>query len=334
MNIYGDISQRTAVWAAVEMLAHAEPILVLAKYGQPKPMPRNKANKVKFRRPIPYTVVTTTLEEGVTPTAQQMRYEDVEATMAQYGAVIDTTDVVADLAEDPVLKDMAMLAGEQAAETIELVTWGVIKGGTTVYYGASADTARTDVNDPVSLDRQRAITRYLKAQRGKKVSKMVGMKVTYGSESIAPAFIAFGHTDLEADIRDLPGFVPIEKYASMDPLPYECGKVEDVRYILSPVLTPFLGGGQGTTINGMIATDVAGTDTVDVYPIIYIAQEAYGLVPLKGDGAIEPSVLNPGTRTKSDPLGQRGYVGWKTWFTAIRLNESWMARLEVGATDL
>lgn len=330
MNIYGDISQRTAVWAAVEMLMHAEPILVLAKYGQSKPMPRNKANKIKFRRPIPYTVTTTTLEEGVTPTSQQMRYEDVEATMAQYGAVIDTTDVVADLAEDPVLKDMAMLAGEQAAETIELVTWGVIKGGTTVFYAASADTSRSDVNDPVSLERQRAITRYLKAQRGKKVSKMVSKSVQYGSEPIAPAFMAFGHTDLESDIRDLPGFVPIEKYASMDPLPYECGKVEDVRYILSPVLEPFQAAGSGTP-NGMIRDNGVN---VDVYPIIFIAQEAYGLVPLKGDGAIEPSVLNPGTRTKSDPLGQRGYVGWKTWFVAVRLNESWMARLEVGSTDL
>lgn len=330
MNVYGDISQRTAVWAAVEMLMHAEPILVLSKYGQPKPMPRNKANKVKFRRPIPYTVSTTTLQEGVTPTSQQIRYEDVEATMAQYGAVIDTTDVVADLAEDPVLKDMAMLAGEQAAETIELVTWGVIKGGTSVFYGATADTARSDVNDPISLNRQRAVTRYLKAQRGKKVSKMVGTSPKYGSEPIAPSFLAFGHTDLEADIRDLPGFVPIEKYASMEPLPYECGKVEDVRYILSPVLAPFQAAGSAT-LNGMVADDATN---VDVYPIIYIAQEAYGLVPLKGDGAIEPSVLNPGTRSKSDPLGQRGYVGWKTWFTAVRLNESWMSRLEVGATDL
>lgn len=330
MNTYGDISQRTAVWAAVEMLAHAEPILVLSKYGQPKPMPKNKANKVKFRRPVPYTVSTTTLTEGVTPASQQMRYEDVEATMAQYGAVIETTDVVADLAEDPVLKDMAMLAGEQAAETIELVTWGVLKGGTSVTYGASTDTARSDVNDPITLARQRAVTRSLKAQRGKKVTSKVGASAKYGTEPIAPAFLAFGHTDLEADIRDMPGFVPCEKYAGMEPLPYEIGKVEDVRYILSPILVPFQAAGS-TTLNGMTADD--GTN-VDVYPVIYIAKEAYGLVPLKGDGAIEPSVLNPNTRTKDDPLGQRGYVGWKTYFTAVRLNESWMTRLEVGATDL
>ena len=53
---YGDISQRTAAYAAVEMLSHAEPILVLSKFGQSKPLPKNKADNVKFRRPIPFAV--------------------------------------------------------------------------------------------------------------------------------------------------------------------------------------------------------------------------------------------------------------------------------------
>ena len=29
-----------------------------------------------------------------------------------------------------------------------------------------------------------------------------------------------------------------------------------------------------------------------------------------------------------------GYVGWKTWFVAVILNQAWMVRIEVGATDL
>jgi N4-gp56 family major capsid protein len=57
-------------------------------------------------------------------------------------------------------------------------------------------------------------------------------------------------------------------------------------------------------------------------------------VPLKGQSAMTPTVLNPGTPSKSDPLGQRGYVGWKTWFNAVRLNETWMSRLEVAASNL
>lgn len=329
-STYGDISQRTAAWAATEMLEHARPIIVLSDYGQHKPMPPNKADNVKFRRPVPYPVSTTQLVEGVTPVSHKTRYEDVPATMGQYGDVAEITDRVADMAEDPVLRDMSVLSGEQAAETIEMVTWGVIKGGTNVIYGAAADTARTDVNDPITTPIQRAATRFLKNQRGKKVTSRMASTVKYGSEAIDAAYLAFGHTDLESDVRDMTGFTPVEKYGSMKPLPYEIGKVEDVRHIQSPLLEPFLGAGNAT-LNGMVSN---GGTAVDVYPIVIIAKEAFGCVPLRGKGAISPTVLNPGTPSKSDPLGQRGYVGWKTWFTAVILNQAWMVRIEVGATDL
>ena len=50
--------------------------------------------------------------------------------------------------------------------------------------------------------------------------------------------------------------------------------------------------------------------------------------------AVEPTVLRPGVKDKADPLGQRGYVGWKTWFAAVILNQVWMARLECAVTSL
>jgi len=329
-STYGDINQRTAAWAATEMLEHARPIIVLSDYGQSKPMPKNKAEQVKFRRPVPYVVSTTTLTEGVTPTSHKTSYVDVPATMGQYGDLAEITDRVDDLSEDPVLKDMSVLAGEQAAETIEMVTWGIIKAGTNVVYGAAADTVRTDVNDAISLNAQRTCTRFLKAQRGRVMSTKMSSSVQYGTEAMAPAYLAFGHTDLDADIRDIPGFVPCEKYGSMSALPYEIGKVETVRYILTPLLDPFLAGGSAT-LNGMVSS--AGVN-VDVYPVVVCAKEAYGLIPLRGAGAIHPTVLNPGVASKSDPLGQRGYVGWKTWFVAVVLNQAWLVRMEVGATDL
>ncbi|MFC0268573.1 N4-gp56 family major capsid protein [Kushneria aurantia] len=129
---YGDISQRTAAWAAAKMLSHAEPILVLSKFGQSKPLPKNKADTVKFRRPVPFPAQTTPLAEGVTPTARQMAYEDVTVTIKQWGDVVEITDVVDDLAEDPVLSDASQLCGEQASETIELQTWGALRAGTNV----------------------------------------------------------------------------------------------------------------------------------------------------------------------------------------------------------
>jgi N4-gp56 family major capsid protein len=328
-STYGDINQRTAAYAAVEMLEHARPIIVLTDYGQSKPLPKNKAELVKFRRPVPFVVSTTQLTEGVTPTSHKINYVDVQATMGQYGDIAEITDRIQDMSEDPVLKDAAMLAGEQAAETIEMVTYGVIKGGTNVIYAASADSARSDVNDVITLTAQRAATRFLSAQRGKKITSKMSSSVLWGTEPIDASFIAFAHTDLDSDIRDMTGFVPTEKYGSMKPLPYECGKVETVRYILSPLFDPFLSA--GGTPTGVLSGDGS---SADVYPVIIIAKEAYGVVPLRGEGAIHPTVLNPGTVSKSDPLGQRGFVGWKTWFVALILNQAWMVRLEVAATSL
>lgn len=324
---YGDISQRTAAHAAADMLSHAEPILVLSKFGQSKPLKKNTADTIKFRRPVPFPVVTTPLTEGVTPASRQMQYEDVTVQLKQYGDVVQITDKVADLSEDPVLQDASVLCGEQAAETIEVLTWSVIRGGTNVFY-ANGST-RGGVNTPISLAKQRSITRSIKANRGKKITSMVGASENYSTEPVDAAYIAFSHTDLEGDIRDMEGFVPTEKYGQMKALPYEIGKVEDVRYILSPVLDPILGAGNNT-INGMTSQ---GGSNVDVYPVIYISKEAFGCVPLKGEKAITPSVINTDTKTKDDPLGQRGYVGWKTYFEAMILNEGWIARLECGATQ-
>lgn len=327
---YGDISQRTAYHAAAVMLAHAEPVIVLGKFGQTKPVPRNTANKVKFRRPIPYPINTTPLIEGVTPVAHKIQYEDVPVTLYQFGDIVEITDVIEDTAEDPVLNDMSMLAGENAAETIETVCYGVIKAGTNKFYGAPTDSARTDVNDPISINRQHAVIRSLRANRAKPVTRMLSGSLNYGTSPVEGGYIAFAHTDLEHDIRALSGFIPVAEYGSRTPLcPEELGSVQSVRYILSPLLVPYESA--GGTPGSMKSTNGSAAD---VYPVIFIGMDAYGHVPLAGREAIVPSVKKTSSIDKSDMLGQRGYVGWKTYYNAVVLNESWMAVLEVAVTAL
>lgn len=324
---YSGLSQRTVAYAATEHLKHAEPCLVLTKYGMTKPIPKNTAEQVKFRRPVPLPLATTPLTEGSAPTSQAMTYEDVAVTLDQYGDVVEITDRVADLSEDPVLKDATQLTGEQAGETVESLMWGILRGGTNVFYANG--TARNAVNTPVSLQKQRAVTRALKAERGKKVSSKVGSSALYGTEAVDAAFFAFAHTDLEADIRDMTGFVPTEKYGSMKAEPYEIGKVEDVRYILTPVMSSFPDAG-GTKL-GMVST--TGT-SADVYPIIYVARDAYGHVALKGKNAVDMKIRQPGEIDSSDKLGQKGWVGWKTYWKGFIANEMWLCRVECAATDL
>ena len=324
---YGDISQRTAAWAATEMLAHAEPVLILSKMGLTKPMPKNKAETVKFRRPIPFAAATTPLVEGVTPTAQKVAYEDVTATLKQYGRPIEITDKVADLCEDPVLQTASMLAGEQAGATIEQVLFGILKAGTNVFYANGS--ARTHVNTQLTLNKQRAVTRALNAQKAKRITRVLSASPGYGTQAVEASFVAVGHTDLEHDIRGLANFVPTSKYGTRSTVSdYEIGAVDNVRYVLSPDLDPWADGG------GAASGDVSTTGTnADVYPILFFGQDAFASIPLKGAEAITPMVVMA-KPTDSDPMAQRNYVSWKTWFTAVILNELWMARLEVAASSL
>ena len=58
----------------------------------------------------------------------------------------------------------------------------------------------------------------------------------------------------------------------------------------------------------------------------------FGIVPLKGHSSMTPMVVNP-KPAAGDPLGQRGTVGWKLWTATVILQEAFMVRLEVGATE-
>lgn len=327
---YGDISPRIGIHAVVKFLAHAQNMLVLEKYAMSEPLPKNKGLTIKWRRAIPFDVSTVALTEGVTPTPQILEFEDVTNTISQYGAWIPFTDYIQDVHEDPVLAKMTELAGQQAAAVKEMLVWNVLRAGTAVLYSGTA-TARTNVLAPIDETDLRLIQRELKANHARHITKMIGASDKVATEPVAPAFIAFGHTNLEQDLRDLTGFVVREKYASFNPVSeYEIGKFEDIRFILTPHLEPFFGAGSTTT------TGVLNNGTkVDVYPLVVIAQDCYAVTSLKGMESVAIAVKNPKMGDSyEDPLGQRGFVSWKMWYVATRLNESWMIRLECAASAL
>jgi N4-gp56 family major capsid protein len=87
---------------------------------------------------------------------------------------------------------------------------------------------------------------------------------------------------------------------------------------------PDAGGAKGT----MLSTSGVNAD---VYPILYLGRDAYGIVALKGVYAVTPMVVNA-KPSDSDPMAQRSHASWKTMQTAVILNDAWMLRVEVAAT--
>ncbi len=323
-NVYGDISPRTAAYAEKELLKRGIPYLVLEKFGQAKSLPDNSSKVMKFRRYNALDNTPAALQEGVTPGSQPLTTTDVTATLTQYGSLTTISDVIMDTHEDPVLNEAVNILGEQAAQMIEKMRFGVLRAGTNVLYANGS--ARNAVNTALSITTQRRAVRSLKRQNARQITKIIRSTAAYQTENVAPGYVGLIHPDLEGDVRALSGFTPAERYGTITPWENELGKVEDVRYLSSTIFEPFLdaGGAKGSMLSS------SGT-SADVYPVLYLAQDAYGLVALKGAFAVTPMVVNP-KPSDSDPLAQRGHVAWKAMQTAVILNDLFMIRAEVAAT--
>jgi N4-gp56 family major capsid protein len=322
-----------AAYAVAKLLKRAIPYLVIEKFGTTYPIPQKNTLVAKFRRFNALPINATPLTEGVTPDGTPMTVSDYTATLTQYGDFIEITDVVMDTSDDPVMEQATEVLAEQAAQTIETMRFNVLVAGTNVQYANG--TSRSAVNTPLTLALQRGVTRALARQNARHITNIVRSTPDYGTAQVAASYVALCHPDVEYDIRNMTGYVPIERYGTLTPWENEVGKVEQVRYLTSTIFQPFenAGGAISTATNSTTNMLSTGGVDADVYPILYLAKNAYGIVPLKGKDSLSVMVVNP-MPAASDPLAQRGTAGWKTMQTCVILNDAWMLRLEVGASAL
>lgn len=337
---YSTVASRNLIRAELEMLAHAEPIEVLGSFGMQKSQPQRKTDTVVFRRVNPYNMAANgvpqisvnafEIQEGVTPNSNTISYTDVSVTLKQYGVLFKFSAKAELMYEDDIPSDMAKVCGETMAEVAEKIRYGVIKGGTSVIYANGS--SRAAVNTAISLAKLRQAARSLESARAKMVTSRLSPGPDFGTAPVEPGYLVFVHTDIEADIRNLPGFTKVEEYAQRKLVHMrELGSVERFRFITSPLFEPFLGAGSGT-LNGMVSV---GASNVDVYPCIVVAEDAWGQISLKGmSPGVQPTILKANSKNHANPLGQFGYVGANFWMNAVLLNQNWMTRIECGATSL
>jgi N4-gp56 family major capsid protein len=343
MQTYNLVPSRNLIMAEREMLKRAEPIKVLSSFGMQKQVPQNKTDTVVFRRALPLDAAANgapvvnsgdyILQEGTTPAARTITYQDVTTTLQQYGVLMKLSSKAAYLYEDDVPGDMTKIVGEHMGSIEEMIAYGVVRGGTNVVYANGS--ARTSVNTAVTLNKLRQAARVIEAAHGKRVTEKLAAGPNFGTAAVHPAYLVFIHTDMEADVRNLVGFTPVVEYGTQKPIhEREIGAVEQFRFITSPYFRPFLQGGGSISAGTFLSNGGTAGTTADVYPLIVVAQDAWGQVALKGMGSIDVTYLAPNQKTHANPLGQFGYCGASFWKTAVRLNESWMVRCESACSAL
>ncbi|MEI6128976.1 MAG: N4-gp56 family major capsid protein [Planctomycetota bacterium] len=337
-----------------EILSHAVPLEVLGKTGRQIPMPRNNSDTYVARRWLPYGATATNgntqnqffqngtgdrgnaiaqahqTQEGVTPPPDSIVPLDITVVIQQYGCLYGFTDKTYDLYEDDIPKAMIEQIGERVTFVNEMIIWGALRASTNAYYGGSGTSVAT-TNGALTLGLVRKIAKNLQANHGKPVNKMLKSGPNFATDAVAEGYTVYCHTDLEPDIRDLPNFVPAESYASGTPIPNEIGKCERFRFITSPDLPSIQDGGAAVGATGLYST--SGT-SIDVYPFIVTAQDAWGQIAVRGRDSMSPTFLPPGDKSKADPLGQRGYAGTAWWKAVMLENQGWMAVAYVGSKVL
>jgi len=330
---YGQIEPRVGVQSVAKLLMVGLPKLVTQRFAQMGDAQLRRGGTIKWRRYNAFTVSAAPLAEGVTPSRQPLTKTDYTAILRQYGGVCELTDVCYELHEDNPLAVCVTRSGEQFAQTIETVTINMLKAGSNVYY-ASGVASRGLIAAPPSRADLRLVARGFDRNDAQPIGEIIPPSPKVSTMGVHEAFFAMAHTDLEPDITNIVGFKAYIEYG--DPgkrIEGEIGAVDRFRFILTRMFTPWLAvGAAGTTLlaNGNIP---ATSTACDVYPIIIVAKDAYGCVRLQGRKAVDLKVRQPdGQPTDTDPLSQRGSVGWKTWFACAILHDSWIARLEVGCT--
>ena len=326
-----------------EMIAHAVPFEVLALGCTMKKMPKNSGDNISYRRVLPYGAATTNantinrwsltaaahlVQEGVTPNPDSITYQDVNVTLLQYACLYSYTDKAAELYEDDIPNDQKVQVGERMGLVREMIRYGALKACTNAFYAGGS--SRATVASAPTLNFLRNIAKGLLANHAAMKNRILSASPNYDTSAIEAGFLVFVHTDMEPDIRDLPGFVPVAKYANKPSInENEIGSCERFRFVVSPELAPYLAAGVAIGSTGLV-----GSGNVDVYPMIMIGADGAFDVALRGTAALDTTVIPHNKKEKADPFGQRGYVGASFWSAVLVANNGWMAVGEAGTTDV
>ena len=277
------------------------PDLVYAEYGQKKSAPKHEGDTINFRKMNSLAPALTPLTEGVTPVGNALTIATVTATVSQYGDFIQLSDKIATIGIDPIVTETVQIAGEQASLTIDTVNRDIITAGTNVQYaGGKASRLLTAQADIMTGTEIKKAVRTLRRQNAKEIKE--------------GCFIGIMGPDVEFDIMSDAMWIDVAKYQNKEQLMKgEVGKLYGVKFIRTSNAKKFVGlGASGIDINGTMI----------------IGKNAYGVVDVNGSSKPETIVKAAGSAGTSDPLNQISTVGWKALFTAVRLNELAMVRIE------
>lgn len=291
------------------LLETAKTQLVFAAYGQKKPIPRNSGKTVEFRRWNLFDPdAVASLTEGVTPDSQDLGQTKVEATVAQYGAFVEVSDLLDLTAYDPVIGDTSELLGEQMGIKIDHVTRDIMTATTNKQIVGQSSAASLTSTNKLTVAEIRKAVRTLKKNK----ARMFG-------NGRRPHFICICDPDSTYDLQNDSLWQDVSKYSNAEQIySGEIGRLFGVVFVEST---------ECKVDDHTAASPV--NSSYDVHHTLVFGADAYGIVDIDGSGSMEIIVKPHGSSGTADPLNQRATIGAKVMaYTAVILQPLWIIDIE------
>lgn len=338
------------------ILAKAQAQEMLTKLGSMDEMPQNSSELIQWMRYLPYGGVDNQwiaaggdtdfiskhlVQEGVTPSADSISSINVQTTLQQIGCLYSYTDKTRYVHEEgsEIPKEMEDQVAARIVLTREMMVYGEMKSCQNQFFGGTGNSIGT-VNGPPTKSLFQNISRDILGSHGIYLNEMLKSGPNFGTQAVSASWPVYCHTDMEKTFENMVGFTKVADYGPNVKLidaDYEIGAVGRFRIIINPILVyqPNAGAAVGTwTGSGTTPKSTSGT-LIDVYPLVILGRgkaggDAFGQVALRGKNALDTHHIPPNVKSKSDMLGQRGYVSGVTWQAQKCLNDDWMAVAYVG----
>lgn len=287
-----------------KLLEIAKTKFVFANFGQKRPIPKANGKTAEFRRFNLFTPSTSgnLLTEGVTPSSQSISQSKVEATVAQYGAYVEVSDLLDMTAYDPLTSNMVELLGEQMGTLIDWITRdAMVSGASDQFAGGKASAALLTSTDKLTIDEVRKAVRTLKKNKAR--------KFTNGKRE---HFICICDPDATYDLQGDTLWQDVSKYNGGEPIySGEIGRMFGVVFVESTECLIEAAGSPNTTY--------------DVHHSLIFGADSYGTVDIAGSGNVQTIIKPAGSAGTADPLDQRSTIGAKIMaYTAVTLNPLWI----------
>ena len=290
------------------LLERMTPNMPFLKYGQKRPIPKNAGKTISFRKFNSLEPATTPLTEGQPPVAKDLSVTEITASLKQYGDVVEVTDVLETTAIDPIITETVEIEGEQAGETLNIVTKNELLNTTSVYnVGGGVDEDAITANDVLTADDVLKVQTILKRSNIKPVSGRY--------------YLWFLSPEQAADIMRDPLWRDVSKYGNdaKNIEDGELGRLYSFKFIDTSMIDP-----------------IENASGVEIHSGLAFGKNAYGITDVE-NGSKPKTIIKPckdDDSDKSDPLNQKSTIGWKALFTPVRLNDLGLIRVNSAATPV